>query len=146
MRKVLISLVMVALIAGAVLGGDIAVKREYADFSTATLASNKVSTAVKTSGYVQEIVLVPTGISTQKVEIYISHEGGNMKQYVYTNYTLSAETTVRPRVDATDNAGGDLTGDDPTRYLINGGVLTVDVTNVNKTASSGLAVLIKTEK
>jgi len=146
MRKVLISLMMVALVAGFVCASDFETSRVNADFTTASQASNLVSTAVQTSGYVQEIVLVPSGTSTSKVEIYLSYEGGNAKQYVYTNYAVTAETTVRPRVDATDNAGGALSSDEPTRYLAVGGVLTVDVTNINKTAGTDLTILIKTEK
>ena len=145
MRTVLITLAIVALVAGLSFA-EFEGKRVYADFSTASLASNKVSTAVLTSGEIKEITLIPSGTYTSKVEIYITPTGASTPIYVYTNYTLTAETTVRPRVDTTDNAGTALTGDDPVPYIIKQGTLTVDVTNVNKTASTDLTVLITTEK
>lgn len=147
MRKVLITIFTIALVAGLSMAADLpAPQIVKADFTTATQASNQVSTVVNQKGYIQEINYIPSGTFTSKVVITFTPTGASTPQYVYTNYTATAQITVRPRVDTTDNAGVALTDDSPTRYLASGGVLNVMVTNVTQTAGTSAIVLIKTEK
>jgi len=144
MRKLLITFIT-ALVAGGVFAGDIAVSRYEADFTTATQASNQVSTAIAISGYLQQIDIVPSGTFTSSVTItYTPLEGSAVN--IYTNALLTAQTIIRPAVDRTGVNGADLTGDDPTRYLIDGGTLTITSTNVNQAAGTKLRAIVKTEK
>ena len=145
MRKVLISMCVVALAAGIVFGGDIAVSRYEADFTSASQASNQVSTAIAISGYLQQIDIVPSGTFTANVAVtYTPLEGSAVN--IYTNTALTAQTILRPAVDKTGVDGTALSSDDPTRWLINGGTLTITATNVNKTAATKLIAVVKTEK
>jgi hypothetical protein len=144
MRKSLIALFAVTLLVGFAFG-EIEVQRYKADFTTATQASNQVSTVVNAKGFLQQIDIIPSGTYTASVTItYTPLEGSAIN--IYTNTALTAQTVLRPAVDKTDVTGAALTSDDPTRYLVQGGTLTVTSTNVNKAAGTSLVVMIGTEK
>lgn len=131
--------------ASGVFAGEIASKRYEADFTTATQASNEVSTAIQVSGYLQQIDIIPSGTFTSSVTItYTPLEGSAVN--IYTNAALTAQTILRPAVDRTTVDGSALTGDEPTRYLIDGGTLTISSTNVNQTAGTKLRAVVKVEK
>jgi hypothetical protein len=144
MRKALITVFAIALLAGFAFG-DIATTRVKADFTTATQASNLVSTVADTAGYLQQIDIIPSGTYTSSVTItYTPVEGTAVN--IYTNTAVTGQIILYPAVDKTGVDGAALTSDDPTRYLIDGGLLTVNVTNVNKAAGTSAVVIIKTEK
>jgi len=144
MRKVLISIFAIALFAGLTFG-DIATSRVKADFTSAAQASNEVSEVVQISGFLQQIDIIPSGVYTAGVTItYTPIEGTAVN--IYTNTALTAQTILRPGVTKTGDGGSALSSDDLTRWLLNGGSLTVTVTNVNKTAATSAVVIIKTEK
>ena len=144
MRKVLISLIGLALLAGFVYG-EIETQRYKADFTTPAQSSNQVSTVMNVSGYLQQIDIIPSETFTAGVTIvYTPLEGTAVN--IYTNTALTAQTILRPAVDKTDVTGAALSSDDPTRYLINGGTITVTSTNVNNTTNTSLVVMIGTEK
>lgn len=144
MRKVLTTILGMVLIAGFAFG-DIGVEKMKADFTTATQASNQVSTIVEASGFLEQIDIVPSGVFTGNVAITYTPLAGSAVN-IYTNIGLMAQTILHPAVDLTDVNGADLTGDAPTRYIIDGGLITVTISNVNKAAATSVDVLIKTEK
>jgi len=115
------------------------------DFTTATQASNEVSTVADAVGYLQQIDIVPSGIFTGNVAITYTPLGGSAVN-IYTNISLLTQTILYPAVDRTDINGAALTSDPPTRYLIDKGTVTVTVSNVNKAAATSVDVIIKTEK
>ena len=144
MRKVLTSIFIVTLVAGLAFGG-IGVVKVPNDFTTASQASNQVTTVVEASGYLEQIDIVPTGTFTSNVTITYTPVGGTAVN-IYTNTALTAQVILHPNVDLTDDAGAAQTSDSPTRYVIDGGLLTVTVSNVNNTAATKLDVVVKTEK
>jgi hypothetical protein len=144
MRKTMATLMMIAS-ASIIYAGDIATSRVEADFTTAAQASNQLSTAIAISGYLQQIELIPSGTYTASVTVaYTPLEGTAVN--IYTNAILTSQKILYPAVDRTGVNGADLTDDDPTRYLIDGGTLTITATNVNKTAGTKLRAIFKAEK
>lgn len=145
MRKVLISLFGVALVAGLAMG-EIETKRYKADFTTAALSSNEVSTAYQMKGKLAQIDIVPSGTFTADVAVtYTPLEGTAVN--VYTGLVSSQTILYNPGFDrATVPTGAALTNDDPASLILNGGTLTVTSTNVNNTTNTSLVIVVKTEK
>ena len=144
MRKTLTTVFAMALLAGSAFG-DIDTVVVPVDFTTATQASNEVSTVADAVGYLQQIDIVPSGIFTGNVAITYTPLGGSAVN-IYTNISLLTQVILYPAVDKTDINGAALSSDEPTRYLIDKGTVTVTVSNVNKAAATSVDVIIKTEK
>ena len=97
------------------------------------------------SGYLDTIIIdIPAGSRTCDWDIVWSPPEstiGNVN--LYTNDGITADTWVRPRVDATDIAAAALTGDPPVRFAIpERGLITVTVTNASATNLTWNAVFI----
>ena len=144
MRKVLTTIFGMVLIAGFAFGG-IGTAKVEADFTTAAQSSNEVVDVVSVKGYLHQIDIIPTGVFTSSVAIVYTPEAGSAVN-IYTNTVLTAQTIVLPAVDKKGVDGAALTSDEPTRYIVDGGTLTVTVSNVNNTAATSALVVIKTEK
>jgi hypothetical protein len=144
MRKTLTTVFAMALLAGSSFGG-IGTEKVVADFTTVAQASNGWSEVVSVKGFLEQIDIIPTGSFTSSVTITYTPETGSAVN-IYTNTALTAQTILHPAVDKTDVTGAALTGDDPTRYIVDGGTLTVTVDNVHTTALTSAIIVIKTEK
>ena len=88
---------------------------------------------------------MPTGTFTSNVAITYTPVGGSAVT-IFAKTNLTAQMILHPAVDLTDVDGAAVTGDEPTRYIVDGGLLKVIISNVNKTPATSVDVLIKTEK
>lgn len=129
MRR-LAQIVIAALIAMPVCAGL------QAHYKEIVLGTNTSGTATYAgSGYVEAVhVAVSDGASTGSVQVAYAPLIGGTAVVLATN-DVADEAVFRPRVDATDNTGNALTGDDPVRYPLAGETVTLTVSGspTNKT-------------
>lgn len=98
-------------------------------------------------GWIESVELdMPVAAMTGKVEVVLAPSISTLAQVkVYTNDAVTGDIIVRPRVDATDNAGTALTGDPPVRYAAVGDSVIFSITNSGPATSVVVNCIIKYE-
>lgn len=101
--------------------------------SVPTGTNDTGSASIRLSGYVDEVVLdLPAGTSVSGDVTVVSAPAYGATVTLATK-SLTADATVRPRLDGTDNAGTALTSDPPGRYMAAEETVTATVRNANTT-------------
>jgi len=131
MRKALIMILAVGLVACASYGGDVdrqVLTLTYTDNVTAQLSTN-----VAIRGWIETIyvdVTASTGGSTGDVSIVYDPEFTGISEInLATNPATTADAIYRPRFDGTAVSGVALTDDPPNRFVAIGGTVKLTVTN-----------------
>jgi len=132
MRKLLISLAVIAFAASSAFAGD---NEYYRKIVTITATSTNAATAVvgtvdNIRGEIAEIQIDLATATTATVVVATSPEVSTMTgETLYTGTGITSDVTLRPAVDLTDGTGSALTGDDPVRKVIIGDSITVTVSD-----------------
>jgi len=109
------------------------------DSVTVSVATGAATTGTGTTtidGYVEAIVLdVPAGTVTGTYTVAWSPPESTVAAVtIGSGSAITADTWIRPRIDATTTDGTANTSDPPVRYAIpNNGVITVTITNASAT-------------
>lgn len=142
MRKVMISIMAIGLMACAIYAGDLATYRLVVTTAGNTYGSTNI--VVKNS-YLEAIYVdAPAATTTGTVEITWQPDLATMSAVNLATNIITTDKIFRPRVDATGIDGSDLTSDPPVRYLVSGTV-TMTVTNASATNLTWQAIIKTSE-
>ena len=149
MRKMLISLAVVALAASSAMAGSFEYDRT--DIVTITATSTNAATAVVGTfsdlrGEIAEIQIDLATATTATVVIATSPEISTMTgETLYTGTAITADATLRPLFDGTDATGSALSSDNPVRKVMCGDSITITVSDFDA-VSKVVKAIIKYKK